>query len=147
MSAAVSIIGVILIMVIVLLFATKSSGKIFDDKRGETELAVMGVRNAIVHISLLDNGKTIYKMPGNGEYSVEIDDAEIRVQYAGQTLPDLRPEITIQHYTPQVKPAALTGSELCIVARKYADAECVQAVEVCLPNQACCSSAFEETVC
>lgn len=146
-SAAVSMIGGLIIFVIVLIFATKSTGNVFDDKRGETELTAMGIRNTIVLVSLTDNGKAIYSLSGKGEYSVNIDNTKIKVQYLGQTLPTLRPEITIRHYTPRVKPAALAGSEFCIVSRKDTGAGCGQVVEVCLQGDACCSSAFQKTVC
>ncbi|MBU4246381.1 MAG: hypothetical protein KKE71_05025, partial [Nanoarchaeota archaeon] len=58
-------IGALLIVVVILVFALSTTANVFADKRGETELAIMGLRNTIVQISVAENGIAIYKLPND----------------------------------------------------------------------------------
>ena len=146
-SWAFGALGALLIVVIILFFATKGTGNVFADKRAETEIAAMGLRNAIIQASLTENGKVISTMPGNDEYSLSIDSEKTNIQYAGQTTPSYKPLITMRHYTAGVNPASLTGKEFCIVNKKNPDDGCKYIIEICLPDDACCKNSFESAIC
>ena len=135
---------------ILLVFALSTTANVFVDKRGETELAVMGIRNTIVQISVTENGLAIYRMPNNENYTVEIDSEKIRVQYSGDaiTLEDLKPKLNMSHYTPDLKqPLSLEAAAFCVVTKKDPADSCKPFVEVCVEGDGCCSAVFEKNLC
>lgn len=141
-------IAALLIVLVLIIFAASGASKIFLDKRGETELAAMGIRNAIVQISLTENSLATYVVPGNEKYTVEVDETSVHVQYAGDTLPGMKPKITMSHYTSELRqPATLTGPVFCIVKKKDPDNACKPFVEICVEGDACCRTVFDKSVC
>lgn len=142
-------IGATLIVLIILLVTLSGVANVFNDKRGETALAIMGLRNTIVHTSLAENGFAIYNTPENEKYAVEIAGSDISVKYAddGIGLANSQPRLKMSHYTADLKPATLIGSSFCVIKKKDPDIGCEPFVEVCVKGAACCNAAFEESVC
>lgn len=144
---AVTGMGLLLISVILLIFAQKATGEVFSDKRAETEVAAMGIRNTMLHATLTENSKAIYSMPKNDEYVVELDPELISVHYGGITTPEYSPKISMRHYLSNTVANKITASEICIVNRKDASEGCKPVIEICRPDETCCSSALQNTVC
>jgi len=142
-------IGALLIVLVILVLALSGVANVFADKRGETALAIMGVRNTIVQISLTESGIAIYETPGKENYTLEIDGTDIYVQYSGDapTLSYMRPKLKMSHYTPDLKPAVIEGARFCIMTKKDPAKACKQFVDVCLEGAACCTAASEKSVC
>ncbi|MBU4300507.1 MAG: hypothetical protein ABIF85_06470 [Nanoarchaeota archaeon] len=144
-------IGALLIVVVILVFALSTTANVFADKRGETELAIMGLRNTIVQISVAENGIAIYKLPNDENYTVEIDEDSIQVQYSGDaiTIEALTPKLKMSHYTAELKQiiTPIEARAFCVIKKKDPADSCRPFVEVCVQGTACCNAVFQESFC
>lgn len=116
-----------------------------DDKSAVTYMAAMGMRNAIIELSLSEYGTARYKTPGSEMYTFIIDSNEITALYGSSASPG-RPLVSIVPYTPELIPSSPPiGNEFCLVVTRDKDAGCKKVVEVCAVGAACC--AIDNSVC
>lgn len=139
----IAMIGVLLLAAIFFWYGDSTVNGLIEDKTAATYMAAMGMRNAIIELSLSERGTAIYKTPDSERYTFTIDSNTITALYKSTESPG-KPRVSIRHYTPElVLSSPLIGNEFCIVVKR--DSTCKKIVEVCAAGAACC--AMDNNVC
>ncbi len=136
-------IGALLLGATIIASGGSTINSIIDDKTAVTYMAAMGMRNAIIELSLSERGTATYKTPGSEMYTFTIDSNEITALFGSSASPN-KPLVSIIPYTPElVSSSPPLGNEFCIVVKR--DNTCKKIVEVCAVGAACC--AIDTNVC
>lgn|GEM_PF-1952600 len=139
-------IGALLLGAVIIASGGSTISGIIDDKSAVTYMAAMGMRNAIIELSLSERGTAIYTTPNSEKYTYTINADEITALYGSAPSPS-HPIVSIKPYTTQLTSSSPPlGNEFCLVVKLDKDNGCKKVVSVCNPDDvACC--VIEDSVC